>query len=188
MTFFPLLTLPPSQLPPQPIAVEPPTSSSRRPWVPDLQPPSFRSFTLQQTTALCITAANIAPISFLKVPLRSSCADLHIRGASSSSETSRALTRRSKLLLRRSRATRAATRRIFKPRAVTRRRLAATRLHAPSRARTRLTRPHALAHASRALTWSADVISPATSALAASASTILLTSSPRHPVTSSSDR
>ena len=33
-----------------------------------------------QTTALCITVANIAPISFLKVPLRSSSADLHISG------------------------------------------------------------------------------------------------------------
>ena len=53
-----------------------------------------------------------------------------------------------------------------------------TRSHAPSRARTRLTRPHR----------SADVISSATSALAASASTVLLTSSPHHPVTSSYDR
>ena len=57
----------------------------------------------------------------------------------------------------------------------TRRHAPSTFLHAPARA---LTRPH----------WSADVISPATSALAASASTILLTSSPRHLVTSSSDR
>ena len=39
-----------------------------------------KKFHTAQTTALCITAANIAPISFLKVPLRSSSADLHIRG------------------------------------------------------------------------------------------------------------
>ena len=39
-----------------------------------------KEFHTTQTTALCITAANIAPISFLKVPLRSSSVDLHIRG------------------------------------------------------------------------------------------------------------
>ena len=39
-----------------------------------------KEFHTAQTTALCITAANIASISFLKVPLRSSSADLHIRG------------------------------------------------------------------------------------------------------------
>ena len=38
--------LPPSQQPPQPFTVEPSMSSSRRPWVPDLQPLSLRSFTL----------------------------------------------------------------------------------------------------------------------------------------------
>ena len=40
--------LPPSQQSSQPFAVEPPTSSSRRPWVSDLQPPSLRSFTLHR--------------------------------------------------------------------------------------------------------------------------------------------
>ena len=39
-----------------------------------------KEFHTAQTTALYITAANIAPISFLKVPLRSSSTDLHIRG------------------------------------------------------------------------------------------------------------
>ena len=39
-----------------------------------------KEFHTAQTTALCITAANIALISFLTVPLRSSSADLHIRG------------------------------------------------------------------------------------------------------------
>eukprot|EP00261_Vitis_vinifera_P037745 XP_019078988.1 PREDICTED: uncharacterized protein LOC109123509 [Vitis vinifera] len=40
----------------------------------------IKEFHTAQTTALCITAANIAPISFLNVPLRSSSVDLHIRG------------------------------------------------------------------------------------------------------------
>ena len=39
-------SLPPSQQPPQPFTVEPPTSSSHHPWVPDLQLSSLRSFTL----------------------------------------------------------------------------------------------------------------------------------------------
>ena len=38
----------PSQQLPQPLTVEPPTSSSRCPWVPDLQPLPLRSFTLQR--------------------------------------------------------------------------------------------------------------------------------------------
>ena len=37
-----------SQQPPQPFAVEPPTSSSCWPWVPDLQQPSLRNFTLHR--------------------------------------------------------------------------------------------------------------------------------------------
>ena len=41
-------SLPPSQQPPQPFAVEPSTSTSRRLWVPDLQPPLLRSFTPQR--------------------------------------------------------------------------------------------------------------------------------------------
>ena len=41
-------SFPPSQQPPQPFAIEPSTSSSRRPWVPDLQPPLLRSFTLHR--------------------------------------------------------------------------------------------------------------------------------------------
>ena len=39
----------PSQQSPQPFAVEPPTSSSRRPWVPDLQPLLLRSFILHRS-------------------------------------------------------------------------------------------------------------------------------------------
>ena len=100
----------------------------------------------------CITAANIAPISLLKVPLRSSSADLHIRGI-----------------------------------------LAAigdrTHPHAPLKdSATLITRHSRLYVLSRAGAWSADVIISATLALAASASTDLLTSSPRHPVASFVDR
>ncbi|RVW80522.1 hypothetical protein CK203_052866 [Vitis vinifera] len=101
----------------------------------------FKEFHTTQTIALCITAANIAPISFLKVPLRSSSADLHIRG------TLAAIGDR-------------------------------TRPHAPLKdPATLITRLHALP---RAGAWSVDVIISTTSALAASASTDLLTSSPRH--------
>ena len=108
-----------------------------------------KEFHTAQTIALCITAVNIAPISFLKVPLRSSSADLHIRG------TFAAIGDR-------------------------------TRPHAQLKDyATLIMRLHAL---SRAGCRSVDVIISATLALAALASTDLLTSSPRHPVTSSVDR
>ena len=41
-------SLPPSQQPLQPFAVEPPMSSSHLPWVSDLQPSSLRNFTLHR--------------------------------------------------------------------------------------------------------------------------------------------
>ena len=47
VTPFPTSLLP-SQQPLQPFAVEPPTSPNRRSWIPDLQPPSLRSFTLHK--------------------------------------------------------------------------------------------------------------------------------------------
>ena len=47
VTHFSILLLP-SQQPPQSFAVEPSTSSSRRPWVSDLQPPLLRNFTLHR--------------------------------------------------------------------------------------------------------------------------------------------
>ena len=100
-----------------------------------------KKFHTAQTTALCITAANIALISFLKIPLRSSSADLHIRG------TLAAIRDR-------------------------------TRPHAPLKdSATLITRLHAPPRAATRQAWSADVIISATSALAASASTDLLTSS-----------
>ena len=39
----------------------------------------IKEFHTAQTTAICITATNIAPITVLKVPQRSSCADLKTR-------------------------------------------------------------------------------------------------------------
>ena len=39
----------------------------------------IKDFHIAQTTAICITATNIAPITVLKVPQRSSCADLKTR-------------------------------------------------------------------------------------------------------------
>ena len=39
-----------------------------------------KEFHTAQTTTIWITAANIAPITFVNVPLKSSCADLHTRG------------------------------------------------------------------------------------------------------------
>ena len=110
VTSFLLLTLPPSQLPPQPLAVEPPTSSSRRPWVPDLQPPLLRSFTLHRPLLF---------VSLLRILLRFHFWRYHwdrpapiytLVEASLPSETARAPTCRSKLLWRWSRATRATTR------------------------------------------------------------------------------
>ena len=97
-------SLPPSQQPPQPFAVELPTSSSHRPWVPDLQPLSLRNFTLHR------------PLPFaspLQILLRSRFWRYHrdrlapIYKISTPSETARAPTRRSKALFLWSRAPRA---------------------------------------------------------------------------------
>ena len=113
--------LPPSQQPPQPFAVEPPTSSSRCPWVPDLQSLLLRNFTLHR------------PLPFaspLQILLRSRFWRYHkdrlapiytLVKASSPSETTRALTRHSKALFRWSRAPRASTRRCTSGFSLTRR-------------------------------------------------------------------
>ena len=103
VTLFSTL-LPPSQHPSQPLAVEPPTSSNRRPWVPNLQPPSLRSFTLHRPLPFASLLQiwlqlqlwryhwdRLAPIYTLVEPL-------------TPSETARAPMRRSKVLFRWSRA------------------------------------------------------------------------------------
>ena len=73
-------SLPPSQQPPQPLAVEPPTFSSCRPWGFGPAAAVVEEFHTAKTTALCMTAAYIVPINLPHVPLRSSCADLHTCG------------------------------------------------------------------------------------------------------------
>ena len=65
-------------------------AASRR-WTSDVIQPSslssgpaaaiIKEFHTTQTTTHCITDANIAPITFVKVPLRSRCAALHTRGS-----------------------------------------------------------------------------------------------------------
>ena len=62
--FFFSTSLLPSQQPPQPFAVEPPTSSSRRPWVLDLQPPSLRSFTLHRPLPLASPLQTLLRLRF----------------------------------------------------------------------------------------------------------------------------
>ena len=123
-------------------------AASRR-WTTDVIQPSslgsrpaaavVKEFHTAQNTALCITTVNIAPITFLKVPQRSSCADLHICG---NLDAIGDCTRHSKLLFRWSCATRAPTRRSFFSRASTRR-------HAPPRV---VTRPH-VPHAHQQYRW-----------------------------------
>ena len=57
-------SLPPSQPPLQPFAVEPPTSSSRRPWVPNLQQPLLRSFTLHRPLPLALLSQTLLRLQF----------------------------------------------------------------------------------------------------------------------------
>ena len=115
-----LTTLPPSQLPPQPLTVEPPMSSSRHPWVPNLQPPSLRSFTLHRPLLFVSQLQILLRLRFWRYHWDHPAPIYTLVEASMPSETARASTRRSKLLFRWSRATRAPTRCSFLSRAVTR--------------------------------------------------------------------
>ena len=72
--FFFSTSLPPSQQPPQPFDVIQSSSLGSRPAA-----AVVKEFHIAQTTAACITATNIAPITILKLPQRSSCADLQNR-------------------------------------------------------------------------------------------------------------
>ena len=135
VAFF-LTTLPPSQLPPQLLAVEPPTSSSRRPWVPDLQPPLLSSFTLHRPLLFASPLQVFLRLRFWRYHWVLPAPIYTLVEASPPSETVRAPTRRSKLLFCRSRAT---TRCSFFSRAYTCRHLPPTRRHAPPRAVTHLT-------------------------------------------------
>ena len=110
VAFF-LTTLLPSQLLPQPLAVEPPMYSSRRPWVPDLQLPSLRSFTLHRPLLFASPLQVLLQLRFWRYHWDRPAPIYTLVAASPSSKTARAPTRRSKLLFRRSCATRAHTRR-----------------------------------------------------------------------------
>ena len=125
------ISLPPSQQPPQPFAVEPLTSSSRCPWVSDLQPPSLWSFTLQRPLLFASPLQTLLRLRFWRYHKDCLASIYKIVKASMLLETTRAPTRRSKFLYGWSRAPRTSTRRLFRSRAPTRR-------HAPPRATMRL--------------------------------------------------
>ena len=123
-----LTTLPQSQLPPQPLAVEPPTSSSRRPWVPDLQLPSLRSFTLHRPLPFASPLQILLRLRFWRYHWDRPAPIYTLVEASPPLKTARAPTRHPKLLFRLSHTKRTPTRRSFFSRTV----------HTPSRTYTRL--------------------------------------------------
>ena len=91
-------SLPPSQQPSQPFAVEPPTSSSCRPWVPDLQPPLLRSFTLHRPLPLASPLQTLLQLRFWSYHRDRLVLIYKTVKASTPSETARAPTRHSKFL------------------------------------------------------------------------------------------
>ena len=100
-------------------AVEPPTSSSRRPWVPDLQPLSLRSFTLHRPLPFASPLQILLWLWFWRYH-RDRLAPIYILvKASTLSETACAPTRSSKALFHWSRAPRASMRHCFRSRAST---------------------------------------------------------------------
>ena len=109
---------------PQPFAVEPPTSTSRRPWVPDLQPPLLRSFTLHRPLPLASPLQTLLRLRFWSYHRDCLASIYKTVKNSTSSETACAPTRRLKFLYGWSRAPRAAR-----------------TLHAPPHAYTRLFSP-----------------------------------------------
>ena len=100
----------PSQQPPQLFAVEPPTSSSCRPWVPNLQLPLLRSFTLHRPLPLASPLQTLLRLRFWSYHRDRLAPIYKTVKASTPSETARAPTRRSKFLYGWSRAPRAVTR------------------------------------------------------------------------------
>ena len=107
VTLFFSTSLPPSQQLPQPFAVEPPMSSSRHPWVLDLQPPSLRSFTLHKPLPLTSPLQILLRLRFWSYHRDRLAPIYKTVKASTSSETARASTRCSKFLYGWSRAPRA---------------------------------------------------------------------------------
>ena len=93
-------SLPPSQQPLQPFVDESLTSFSRRPWVPDLQPPSLRSFTPHRPLPFTSPLQILLRLCFWRYH-RDHLAPIYILvKASTSSETIRAPTHCSKVLFR----------------------------------------------------------------------------------------
>ena len=99
-------SLPPSQQPLQPFVDEPPTSSSRHPWVPNLQPPSLRNFTLHIPLPFASPLQILLWLRFWRYHKDRLASIYTLVKASTPSETTRAPTRRSKALFRWSRTTR----------------------------------------------------------------------------------
>ena len=83
-------SLPPSQQPTQPFAIEPPTSPSRRPWVPDLQPPSLKSFTLHRPLPFASPLQTLLQLRFWRYHRDCLAPIYKIVKASTPSETARA--------------------------------------------------------------------------------------------------
>ena len=103
VTPFPT-SLSPSQQPLQPLAVEPPTSSSRRPWVPDLQLSSLRSFTLHRPLPFASPLKILLRLHLWRYHWDSLAPIYTLVESSTPSETTRTPTRHSKVLFRWSRA------------------------------------------------------------------------------------
>ena len=87
-----------SQQPPQPFAVEPPTSPSRRPWVLNLQLPSLRSFTLHRPLPFASPLQTLLRLWFWRYHRYHLAPIYKIVKASTPSETARTPTCRSKFL------------------------------------------------------------------------------------------
>ena len=99
-------SLPPSQQPLQPFIDEPPTSSSRHPWVPDLQPSSLRNFTLHIPLLFASPLQILLWLWFWRYHKDRLASIYTLMKASTPSKTTRAPTCRSKALFRWSRTTR----------------------------------------------------------------------------------
>ena len=107
-------SFPPSQQPPQPFVVKPPTSSSSYPWVPDLQLPSLRSFTLHRPLPFVSPLQTLLRLRFWRNHRDRLVPIYKIVKASRPSKTAHAPTRHPKFLYGWSRAPRTTTRRLFR--------------------------------------------------------------------------
>ena len=137
-------SLPPSQQPPQPLAVEPSTSSNHRPWDLDLQPP-LRSFTFHRPLPFASPLQILLRLRLWRYHWDRLAPIYTLVEASMPSKTTRAPTRRSKVLLHWSCVPRAFHVPLHiwvfsyvLPRATTSGQAPLTRLHALSRASTHL--------------------------------------------------